>query len=117
MAQSLKILFLSAEVAPFAKTGGLGDIGGSLPKALHAMGHDVRVVMPAYQNIESGYPGVEPVPVRLDVPTNFGNIPAGVFQGHLPDSEVPIYFIAEWHLFNRPNLYGYWDDPYRFFRW
>ncbi|MCP4426722.1 MAG: glycogen synthase [Chloroflexi bacterium] len=110
----MKILFLSAEVAPFAKTGGLGDIGGSLPKALKAMGHDVRVVMPAYQNIESGYPGVEPIPVRLDVPTNFGDIPAGVFQGQLPDSEVPIYFIAEWHLFNRPKLYGYWDDPYRF---
>ena len=114
MSKSLKILFLSAEVAPFAKTGGLGDIGGSLPKALKALGHDVRVVMPAYQNIESGYPGVESIPVRLDVPTNFGDTPAGVFQGQLPDSEVPIYFIAEWHLFNRPTLYGYWDDPYRF---
>jgi starch synthase len=114
MAKSLKILFVSAEVAPFAKTGGLGDIGGSLPKALRALGHDVRVVMPAYKNIESGYPGVEPAPIRLDVPTNFGNLPAGVFQGTLPDSDVPIYFIAEWHLFNRPTLYGYWDDPYRF---
>ena len=51
MADPLRILFLSAEVAPFAKTGGLGDIGGSLPKALHAMGHDVRVVMPAYRKI------------------------------------------------------------------
>ncbi len=114
MAESLKILFLSAEVAPFAKTGGLGDIGGSLPKALRAMGHDVRVMMPAYKNIETGYPGVEPMPIRLDVPTNFGDMPAGVFQGNLPDSDVPIYFIAEWHLFNRPTLYGYWDDPYRF---
>ncbi len=114
MAQSLKILFLSAEVTPFAKTGGLGDVSGSLPIALRAMGHDVRVIMPAYQNIESGYPGVEPIPVRLDVPVNFGDIPTGVFQGTLPNSDVPIYFIAEWHLFNRPDLYGYWDDPYRF---
>lgn len=114
MANPLKILFLSAEVTPFAKTGGLGDIGGSLPKALQAMGHDVRVVMPAYQNIESGYPGVEPLATELNVPVNFGLIPTGVFQGHLPGSKVPIYFIAEWHLFNRPDIYGYWDDAYRF---
>ena len=46
MPDPLKILFLSAEVVPFAKTGGLGDVGGSLPKALRALGHDVRVVIP-----------------------------------------------------------------------
>lgn len=110
----LKILFLSAEVAPFAKTGGLGDVGGSLPKALHDLGHDVRVVMPAYRNIEAGYPGVESMPGNLSVPTGAGIIPAGVFQGKLPGSEVPVYFIAEQNLFNRPNIYGYNDDPYRF---
>jgi starch synthase len=114
MAESLNVLFLSAEVAPFAKTGGLGDIGGSLPKALHELGHDVRVVMPAYQKIEAGYPGVSATPILLNVPTGAGVIPAGVFEGRLPDSDVPVYFIAEWNLFNRPNIYGYWDDPYRF---
>lgn len=55
MAESLRILYLSAEVAPF-KTGGLGDVGGSLPKALHAMGHDVRVFMPAYRAIRGRLP-------------------------------------------------------------
>ena len=114
MPKPLRILFLSAEVAPFAKTGGLGDIGGSLPKALVEMGHDVRVVMPAYKRIEEGYPGVEPVPGELLVPTGDGVIPAGVFAGTLPDSQVPVYFIAEWHLFQRDSLYGYWDDAYRF---
>jgi starch synthase len=114
MAKPIKILFLSAEVAPFAKTGGLGDIGGSLPKALHDMGHDVRVMMPAYQNIESGYPGVSSMPLQLNVPTGSGVISAGAFEGKLPGSDVPIYFIAESNLFNRPTIYGYWDDPYRF---
>jgi starch synthase len=114
MSDPLKILFLSAEVAPFAKTGGLGDIGGSLPKTLHDMGHDVRVVMPAYSNIEANYAGVDPMDVQLDVPIRDGAIPAGIFRGNLPGSEVPIYFVAQQHLFNRPNIYGYWDDPYRF---
>ncbi|MEW5987994.1 MAG: glycogen synthase [Chloroflexota bacterium] len=118
MAQSLKILFLSAEVAPFAKTGGLGDVGGSLPKALAHKGHDVRVVMPAYRSIEegrvSGRYSLEALSPGLYVPTGMGLLPAGVFQGQLPGSDVPIYFIAERNLFDRPQIYGYRDDPYRF---
>ncbi|MCP5096342.1 MAG: glycogen synthase [Chloroflexi bacterium] len=105
---------MSAEVAPFAKTGGLGDVGGSLPKALLDLGHDVRVVMPAYQNIEAGYPGVDLLVDEFYTPTGAGNIKTGAFAGKLPNSQVPVYFIAEWHLFNRPSIYGYWDDAYRF---
>jgi starch synthase len=115
MSEPLKILFLSAEAAPFAKTGGLGDVAGSLPKALKALGHDIRVVMPAYQQIEDGrFPNVIPLPIRLNVPIDGSLIPAGVFEGRLPGSDVPVYFIAEWHMFKRPSIYGYWDDPYRF---
>lgn len=49
--ESLKVLFVSAEVSPFAKVGGLADVAGSLPKALRSLGHDVTVVMPAYQMV------------------------------------------------------------------
>lgn len=114
MAEPLRVLFLSAEVAPFAKRGGLGDVAGSLPKALAAAGHDVRVVMPAYQAIERGYPGVKPMELTLNVPVDNRLIPAGVFAGKLPGSDVPVYFIAERHLFDRPEVYGYGDDVYRF---
>lgn len=114
MPEPMKILFLSAEVDPFAKTGGLGDIGGSLPKALAKMGHDVRVVMPAYKNIEDGYPGIQSMPLKLDILTGAGIISCGAFEGKLPNSEVPIYFIAEGGLFYRDSIYGYWDDSYRF---
>ena len=114
----LKILFISAEVAPFAKTGGLADVCGSLPKALRRLGVDARVVMPAYQGIESAYHagkwGLKSLPGQLQVPVGRTSLPAGMFQTTLPGSDVPVYFIAEKNLFDRPNIYGYNDDPYRF---
>jgi starch synthase len=117
--QRLKILMLSAEVAPFAKAGGLADVCGSLPKALAGLGHDVRVVMPAYQAIEaachSGHLGVSSHPVTLRVPMGSGLVPAGVLSATLPGSDVPSYFIAEWHRFGgRGFFYGYGDDAERF---
>ena len=48
----LKILLMAAEMVPFAKTGGLADVTGALPKALKAQGHDVRVAMPRYGRID-----------------------------------------------------------------
>jgi starch synthase len=114
----MRILILSAEVAPFAKTGGLGDVAGALPKALSALGHDVVVVMPAYQaqerNAQSGEGGIEPLPGVLTVPTGAGPLRAGVLKATLPGSDVPLYLIGERTLFDRPNIYGYGDDPYRF---
>jgi starch synthase len=117
--QPLKILFLSAEVAPFAKAGGLADVCGSLPKALAALGHDVRVVMPAYATVEAalrtGEHGLRPHPLTLRVPMASGPSPAGVLEAALPGSAVPVYFIAERHRFGDRHLfYGYADDPYRF---
>ncbi|MCS7272696.1 MAG: glycogen synthase GlgA [Fimbriimonadales bacterium] len=48
-----RVLVVSAEVAPLAKVGGLADVAGALPKALYALGHDVRILMPAYPMVES----------------------------------------------------------------
>ena len=118
MAQPLKILFLSSEVAPFTKTGGLADVAGSLPKAVAALGHDVRVVQPAYGAIEAraleGGSGIGTSDVTLRVPVDGKLIDAGVFESTLPGSQVPISFIAERNTFARPAVYGYHDDPFRF---
>lgn len=114
----LKVLSIAAEAAPFAKTGGLGDVCGSLPIALRKLGHDVRVVLPAYLPIEeaavTGRWSLKSMPGFLRVPVSGGFLPAGVFEGTLPGSDVPIYFIAEKNLFSRANIYGYNDDAYRF---
>jgi len=117
MSPRLRILILSAEVAPFAKTGGLGDVAGALPKALARLGHDVRVVMPAYEAQERAArtaDGFAELPGGMTVLTGAGPLHAGVFHSVLPGSDVPVYFIAERSLFDRPNVYGYDDDPYRF---
>jgi starch synthase len=114
----MRILVLAAEAAPFAKTGGLADVAGSLPKALAALGHDVRVVMPAYAAIEHGLIdgrwNLAVDPTLLRVPIGGGLIPAGVLRTTLPGSDVPVFFIGERHLFHRPEIYGYPDDAYRF---
>jgi starch synthase len=74
--------------------------------------------MPAYREQEraaaAGGQGFEALPGGLIVPTGAGPIPAGVLRTHLPGSEVPVDLIAERNLFDRPTLYGYDDDPYRF---
>jgi len=58
--QPLKILILAAEIVPFAKVGGLADVVGALPKSLQALGHDVRLAMPRYGQID---------PARFDLQT------------------------------------------------
>jgi starch synthase len=74
--------------------------------------------MPAYRSIETDYyagrGGLTAMPGGLLVPVRGGSVPAGVFEGRLPGSAVPVYFIAQRELYDRDNLYGYGDDPYRF---
>src|SRR5258706_309655 len=93
----LKVLFVVSECVPFAKTGGLADVAGALPKALAAEGHDVRIAMPAYASVERmGDAGtVAGLPGGLVVPTGAGSLPAGVFATELPGSRVPVYLIEE----------------------
>lgn len=118
MSHPKKILFVAAEAAPFIKTGGLADVVGSLPKALAALGHKVRVVLPAYEPIEarahSASSDLQISDLRLRVPMGSSTIDAGVFTSKLPGSDVEVSFVAERNLLGRPRPYGYWDDPYRF---
>jgi starch synthase len=109
----LKILLVAAEVAPFAKVGGLADVAGALPKALRQLGHDVRVVMPRYGSIDLERYGLRRVVDELPVPLAQQAITAAVYEGRIGD-DVPIYFIDNAQFFAREGMYGLWDDDARF---
>jgi starch synthase len=105
---------VSSEVAPFAKTGGLADVVGSLPCALKALGHDVAVLMPRYASVET------PAARRVydGLPMHFGprRVDATLFR---VDAEAPVYLVDCPELFSRPGLYGeggvdYPDNDLRF---
>jgi starch synthase len=100
----LKILFVAPECAPFAKTGGLGDVVGALPRALARRGLDVKVVMPLYGGMP--WHELEALEGAVDVPTWYGVARAGVRMGRLPRSAVPVYFLEYHRYFDRPWLYG-----------
>ena len=106
----LKVLFVSSEVTPFRKTGGLADVAGALPKALQRRGIDVRVVMPLYQGVR--WNELERLDGLLEVPMYNGKARAGVRLGRIPGSEVPIYFLEHHHYFDRPHVYGPPGDAY-----
>lgn len=115
----MKVLLLSSEVAPFAKTGGLADVAGALPLALKKLGIDVRVAMPGYSAIQWHGEVPEIVLPRIDVALGQDHFRASVTQGQLPQSDVPIYFINNPGLFHRDGLYqengrDYVDNPHRF---
>jgi starch synthase len=100
----LKVLFVSSEVTPFRKTGGLADMAGALPKALARRGIDVRVVTPLYQGTR--WDEQEALDGFIEVPTWHGRTRAGVRLGRLNGSAVPIYFLEHNHYYDRPFVYG-----------
>jgi len=113
----LKILMVASEAAPFAKTGGLADVIGSLPAALAAQGVDVRVVMPRYSSVDLSQRAVVSlglVRVPFDDGERLAEIQQAVEPLNTSVGDVPIYFVEAPHFFRRPLLYGYDDDILRF---
>jgi starch synthase len=109
---SFKVLFVAAEASPLVKVGGLGDVVGSLPKALRRAGHDVRLAIPHYRLIS-----LEGYQVRhlggFSVPFMGGEVGIGVTEVLLEDG-TPAYLLGNDRYFDRGAVYGEPDDVERF---
>jgi len=107
----MRIAILSSEVVPFAKTGGLADVSGALPKALREQDVDARVFLPLYDQIDRGLLAGNPI---ANVPVEWrGQIsPTRVWQSDA--AGAPAYLIEAPEFFARPAIYGYGDDHARF---
>jgi starch synthase len=110
----LKILFVASEVGPFVKSGGLGDVAGSLPKALGALGVDVRVVLPKYGTIDPRRLANLKEAASFEVTLDWRKPIARVMALEDDSAPCPIYFIENEHYFNRGHLYGHGDDFERY---
>lgn len=114
----MNILLVSAEVEPFAKAGGLADMTGSLPIEWFKYGQNPIVVMPKYGFIDTYKYNIKPLDITLIVPMGYWNEYARLWEGKLPNSEVPIYLIEHNIYYDRNGIYGdpneYYDNDRRF---
>src|SRR5450432_1598776 len=109
----LKVLILAAEIVPFAKVGGLADVVGALPKALQGLGHDVRLLMPRYRQVDRERFQLKTVFEAVPVRMGSFQVMVSVWVGEIGD-HIPVYMIDAPRYFDRENIYGYTDDGERF---
>jgi starch synthase len=114
---ALKLCILSAEIVPYAKTGGLADVSGALIGNLAAVGHDVRGFMPLYQVVRRNYPSLTPVPCVQRVSLWIGDTEYwfSLLTAAYPGTDAPMYFVDCPALFDRPSLYTTDPDEHRRF--
>ncbi|MCQ2455403.1 MAG: glycogen synthase GlgA [Clostridia bacterium] len=108
----MKILFATSEAEPFAKSGGLADVSGALPKALRKRMVGARVIMPLYDTIQPEMKEKMTFITNITVPVSWRRQYCGVFEAHM--NGVIYYFIDNQYYFKRDGLYGYYDDAERF---
>lgn len=104
----MKIVFCSAEVAPFSQAGGLGDVIGSLPRAIAELGTSCIILTPLYGLIDPHERKIEKTDIAFDVHFLGKTYPITIWKGELPRSEVPVYFVDNYELFGaRKQVYPY----------
>jgi len=109
-----RICFIASEITPLAKTGGLADVAGALAKFLHAAGHDIRVFVPLYRQIDRSRFDLWPVDFLRDVPLQLGphSLTFSVCTARLPGADTMIYLIDAPLLYDRDRIYGNAPDEH-----
>jgi len=113
----MNILFISSEVFPFAKTGGLADVAGALPEALSKKGHKCSIILPFYKCVEKN--GFSPKLFKKDMGVKLAGRDEGFNLYLLEHNNVNVYFIKKDEYYYRDYLYGtpqgdYPDNAFRF---
>ncbi len=116
MSERKSVLFAASEVAPFAKTGGLADVLGYLPRALARRGHRCAVIMPLYNSVRAASLSLEPLAHQFTVPIGLKQISGRLWRSRVPlatratgdqgeeEIDVPVFFVEQAGYFGR-------DDP------
>jgi starch synthase len=100
----MKILFVASEVSPFAKTGGLADVTGSLPKILKEMDHDIRIIMPFYKMVEACGSSIRKGRKGVEFP--MGGVAQKGLLRQTSVGDIPVYLVENKEYFQRDFLYG-----------
>lgn len=108
----MNILFAASEAVPYAASGGLADVIGSLPAAINSKGHDCRVVMPLYKSIRPELRTQLSFLTNITVDVSWRKQYCGIFTAVWND--VTYYFVDNEYYFGRDGLYGFYDDCERF---
>ena len=108
----MKILFVSPEVAPFIKTGGLADVAGSLPQALAREGQEVKVILPLYEGVGEDWRAEMTFLKHFNVTLSWRQVYCGLFE--LERDGVTYWFVDNEYYFKRWQIYGHFDDCERF---
>lgn len=104
MAAKTKVVIVISEAVPFAKTGGLADVGGSLPKALAKVGADVTLIMPYYKDVANGGFGEKRVG-KMAVTVGANTVHVQVLRAEIPGTKIPAYFLGYDPYYHREGLY------------
>ncbi len=119
MSKALNIVMIASECVPYVKTGGLADVVGALPKALKALGHNVKVILPKYSKIDTEKHKLERFLPAMQVWMGAGNKEGCAVDVAFSEEDIPVYFIENWSFFGRDGIYNdtysdYGDNAERF---